>query len=86
MNCAANTRIRFFPKGLAKGKYKKQLQEASNIVVLKPEVAEVFPNDDAVNNALLSLMEVPRKTTRTRNALRGQPSDFAQGNPEEATR
>jgi len=53
-----------FPGGLVRGKYAKQMRESSNIVVLKPEVAQAFPNEDAVNNALLSLIELAQKTTR----------------------
>ena len=53
-----------FPAGLVRGKYAKQLRESSNIVVLKPEVARVFPNGEAVNNALLSLIDIAQKTTR----------------------
>jgi len=53
-----------FPGGLIRGKYSKRLQESSNIVVLKPEVAQAFPNEDAVNKALLSLIELAQKTTR----------------------
>jgi DNA-binding CsgD family transcriptional regulator len=40
----------------------------SNMVVLKPEVADVFPNEDAVNNALLSLIELAHKTTQPAKA------------------
>ena len=53
-----------FPEGLVRGKYAKRLRESSNIVVLRPEVAQAFPNGDAVNNALLSLIEIAQKTTR----------------------
>ena len=52
-----------FPGGLVRGKYAKRVQESSNIVVIKPEVAEAFPNEEAVNSALLSLIELARKTT-----------------------
>lgn len=51
-----------FPGGLVRGKYAQRLRESSNIIVIKPEVAEVFPNEDAVNNALLALMKVAQKT------------------------
>jgi hypothetical protein len=58
-----------FPGGLVRGKYAKRMRESSNVVVLKPEVALVFPNEDAVNSALLSLIELARKTThRTRRS------------------
>jgi hypothetical protein len=53
------------PKGgLVRGKYAERLRESSNVVVLAPEVAEVFPNADAVNRALRSLIEVAEATTR----------------------
>jgi len=49
---------------LVRGKYAKRLRESSNIVVLKPEVAEAFPNEESVNSALLSLMKLAQTTTR----------------------
>ena len=53
-----------FPGGFVRGKYAKRLKESSNIVVLRPEVAQAFPNEEAVNDALLSLIDIARKTTR----------------------
>ncbi len=53
-----------FPGGLVRGKYAKRMREASNIIVLRPEVARVFPNEEAVNDALLSLIELAKKTIR----------------------
>jgi len=53
-----------FPGGLIRGKYAKRLKESSNIVVLRPEVAQAFPNEEAVNQALLSLIDIAQKTTR----------------------
>ena len=53
-----------FPEGLVRGKYAERLSKSTNVVVLKPEVAEVFPNEEAVNNALLSLIEIAQKVTR----------------------
>lgn len=52
-----------FPGGFVRGKYVDRIREASNIVVLKPEVAEVFPNEEAVNRALQSLIELAQKAT-----------------------
>ena len=46
-----------------RGKYAKRLRESSNVIVLKPEVAEVFLNEEAVNSALLSLIKLAKKTT-----------------------
>ena len=55
-----------FPRGLVRGKYAERLRESSNVVVLKPEVARAFPNEEAVNNALLSLIQIAEKTARLR--------------------
>ena len=41
---------------LVRGKYARRLTEATNVVVLEPEVAKAFPNDRAVNKALRGLM------------------------------
>jgi hypothetical protein len=56
---------------LIRGKYAKRLKEASNVVVLQPEVAAVFPNDEAVNSALLSLIKLAQTTTRLTKRSRG---------------
>ena len=53
-----------FPKGLVRGKYAKRLRESSNVVVLEPEVARAFPNQEAVNSALSSLIRIAKKTAR----------------------
>ena len=39
------------------GKYAKQYAEGTNIVVLEPDVAEVFPDSAAVNQALRKIIE-----------------------------
>lgn len=49
---------------IVRGKYADRLGEATNIVVLDPEVAEAFPNDVAVNNALRGLLELARSSAR----------------------
>jgi len=43
---------------LERGKYYDRIRASSNVVVLDPEVAAVFPNSAAVNKALHSLVEV----------------------------
>jgi hypothetical protein len=57
-----------FPGGLVREKYASRLRKSSNIVVLRPEVAEAFPNEEAVNKALLSPIDVAKKTTGNRKA------------------
>ena len=46
-----------FSKGV-RGKYAKRYHQGSNIVVLDPDVAERFPNSEAVNRALRSLARI----------------------------
>jgi hypothetical protein len=67
----AEYKLSDFPRGFVRGKYANRLRKSSNIVVLRPDVAEAFPNEEAVNKALLSLIDVAQKTTRlTRRSTR----------------
>jgi len=68
-----------FPGGLVRGKYADRLRKSSNIVVLRPEVAEVFPNEEAVNKALLSLIDVARKTARLKKRTTGRSKTVRAG-------
>ena len=43
---------------LARGKYARRVAEATNVVVLDPQVAKAFPNDKAVNDALKLVMKL----------------------------
>lgn len=53
-------------KKLELGRYHDRVKESSNVVVLDPEVAAVFPNSAAVNKALLSLIEVGSRVSHFR--------------------
>ncbi|MCG3199159.1 MAG: hypothetical protein GHCLOJNM_03668 [bacterium] len=44
-----------------RGKHDHAYREGTNLVLLKPEVAAVFPTEEAVNDALGSLTEVARR-------------------------
>jgi hypothetical protein len=66
-----------FPDGFVRGKYAKQMKEASNVIVLRPEVAEAFPNEEAVNSALLSLIDIAQKTVRPPKRSAGSPKKRA---------
>jgi len=52
-----------FSKGV-RGKYTRRLAEGSNIVVLAPDVAAVFPDSDSVNEALRALAKIVRKRAK----------------------
>lgn len=43
-----------------RGKYFARVAKGTNLVRLSPEVARLFPTEDAVNNALLSLAELSK--------------------------
>jgi hypothetical protein len=47
---------------LTRGKYARRLQESSNVVVVDPEVADLFPNAASVNTALRALAEIARRS------------------------
>ncbi len=46
-----------------RGKYYEAYQESHNLVLLKPEVAKAFPSEEAVNEALLSLIKIAQVST-----------------------
>ncbi|HPC93511.1 MAG TPA: hypothetical protein PLU87_01100 [Sedimentisphaerales bacterium] len=52
-----------FSKGV-QGKYAQRYAEGTNVVVIDPDVAEVFPDHDSVNQALRSLAEIIRRQKR----------------------
>ena len=52
-------------KGGVRGKYVKRFREGTNIVLVEPEVAEAFPTEDAVNEALRGVLRTARAVRRT---------------------
>jgi len=44
-----------------RGKYARLYARGTNVVVLTPEVAKIFPDSKAVNDALKSLVNIARK-------------------------
>ncbi len=51
---------------MVRGKYAARVKEASNVVVLDPEIADAFPNAQAVNDALHSLLQLAKASARIR--------------------
>ena len=49
---------------LERGKYAARVAAETNVVVLEPDVAEAFPNDQAVNAALRGRLDLAAKTAR----------------------
>ena len=49
---------------IVRGKYADRIKDETNVVLLAPDIAKAFPNDEAVNNALRYLLEVAEASTR----------------------
>lgn len=47
-------------RGGVRGKYAKQFHAGTNLILLEPEIAKVFPNDEAVNEALRQLIKIAK--------------------------
>jgi len=45
-----------------RGKYYNEYKKGTNLVLLSPDVAEAFPNDDSVNTALRNLMKLAKQS------------------------
>ena len=52
-----------FSQGV-RGKYAQRYAEGTNIVVLTPDVAEFFPDSEAVNATLRALVKIARKSAK----------------------
>ncbi len=51
-------------KGGVRGKYAARYHQGTNLVLLEPDVAEVFPTAEAVNEALRLLMKLAQAQTK----------------------
>lgn len=48
-------------KAGVKGKYVERYRAGTNLVLLDPDIAQAFPNDAAVNEALRMLIEIAQR-------------------------
>jgi hypothetical protein len=56
-------------KGGVRGKYAKRFQQGTNLVLLSPDVARYFPDEQSVNDALRSLVGIAKAELRHANQL-----------------
>jgi hypothetical protein len=54
-----------------RGKYAGRYREGTNLVLLAPDVAEVFPDERAVNEALRLVMQLARIPRADRHTVGG---------------
>ena len=52
-----------FSKGV-KGKYSKKYNEGTNIIILDPDIASLFPDSKTVNDALRVLAKVAQQKVK----------------------
>jgi hypothetical protein len=58
-----------------RGKYYEAYRKGTNLVLLSPDVAKAFPTEQAVNDALRSLIEVAQRSVgSTKRSSRRQKS------------
>lgn len=50
--------------GGVRGKYAAAYAKDTNVVVIAPDLAKVFPDSEAVNEALRTLVRISARTTR----------------------
>ena len=56
--------------GGVRGKYAAAFAEGTNLVALSPDVAKIFPDSTAVNEALRTLARISGKTVRADKSSR----------------
>src|SRR5205807_9814396 len=66
-------------KGGVRGKYVKKYRAGTNLVLLDPELAEAFPTDAAVNQALRAVLNVTKIIRLPKKALRPTPERARHG-------
>ena len=50
--------------GGVRGKYVERFKSGSNIVILSPDVAEIFHDSESVNEALRTLIRITRRNNK----------------------
>lgn len=60
---------------IVRGKYAYRIRKSTNVIVLDPQVAKVFPNDEAVNNALRELIGATRSGARSSSKRKSKPTE-----------
>ncbi len=51
--------------GGIRGKHYREYRKGSNVVLLQPDVAQAFPSEDAVNEALRGILKTTRAVRQT---------------------
>ena len=65
---------------MVRGKYAARMKESTNIVVLDPDIADAFPNAEAVNQTLRRLLELAKAFDLSLECRKCKMSYFADYN------
>ena len=57
-------------EGGVRGKYAERYRQGTNLVLLAPDVAEVFPDEEAVNEALRLVIRLANISTTHRQSVK----------------
>lgn len=55
-------------RGGVRGKYVERYRAGTNLALLAPDVADAFPTDEAVNEALRTILKAAAKLQRSEKA------------------
>ena len=61
--------LRELIKGGVRGKYVERYRAGTNLVLLAPDVAEAFPTEEAVNQALRLVIELTKLPSRKKRGI-----------------
>lgn len=61
-------------RGGIRGKYAKRFSEGSNLIVLDPDVATVFPDSKSFNDALRAIAQVAQRQIKSNQIQTGENS------------
>ena len=73
-------------KGGVRGKYYSKAQAGTNLVLIDPDLAKVFPNDESVNRALRLLLETASDATKQSPSTRKKLKKTTNPRPKKVSR
>jgi hypothetical protein len=65
--------------GGIRGKYAKRYAGGTNVVIIEPDVAQYFPDHEAVNEALRGLTKIIKRRKKAEQAAQRGPRSRAAG-------
>jgi hypothetical protein len=62
-----------------RGRYLQRYRRGTNLVLLNPDIAKAFPTEEAVNDALRSLIDIARRSTQVTRRSKQQGKKMRTG-------